>query len=74
MTDRHPDLPATTAPLTLSQEEAARFVGVSAKTLKRLADRGEPVGRITLCTRRVVFLRAHLEAWLTSKLPTPTTL
>ncbi len=56
---------------TLSQNDAARFTGLSAKTLERRAAEGEPVGRIKV-GRRVLFVRTQLEAWITSKL-TPTT-
>ncbi len=65
--------PAPSDGPTLGQEDAARFTGLSAKTLERRAAEGEPVGRIKV-GRRVLFVRARLEAWLTSKLPTATTL
>ncbi len=66
-------IPAPSDTPTLSQEDAARFTGLSAKTLERHHKAGEPTGRIKL-GRRVLFIRQQLEAWLTSKLTTPTTL
>lgn len=64
--------PAPSDSPTLSQEDAARFTGLSAKTLERRSAEGEPVGRIKV-GRRVLFVRAQLAAWLTSKLtPAPT--
>ena len=66
----HPILPSTTpAPadaMALDQNEAARLTGLSAKTLGRLADAGEPVGRVKV-GRRVLFLKSALEAWLAAK-------
>ncbi len=52
--------------ITLDQHEAARLTKVSAKTLGRLADAGEPVGRIKV-GRRVLFVRSHLTRWLEAK-------
>ena len=57
--------------VTLTGPEAAGFTKLSAKTLDRHAEAGEPVGRIKI-GRRVVYLRAALEAWLTSKANTGT--
>ena len=53
-------------PLILDQAEAARLTKLSAKTLGRLADAGEPVGRIK-AGRRVLFLRSAIERWLSEK-------
>jgi hypothetical protein len=50
-------------PLGIDQFEAARRTGLSAKTLQRLADAGEPVGRVKV-GRRVVFHVPTLAAWL----------
>jgi len=50
----------------LTGPEAASFTKLSAKTLERHAEAGEPVGRVKI-GRRVVYLRAALEAWLASK-------
>jgi hypothetical protein len=47
----------------VDQEVAAGISGLSSKTLGRLADRGEPVGRIKI-GRRVLYHRPTLEAWL----------
>ena len=55
--------------LTVDQLGAERLTGLSYKTLERFALAGEPVGRIKV-GRRVLFLRAALERWLASKLPT----
>jgi len=52
--------------VTLTKLEAEKFTSLSAKTLERCAAAGEPVGRIKI-GRRVVFLRAALQAWLSSK-------
>ena len=57
---------APTITLTVDQAEAARLTKLSAKTLGRFADAGEPIGRIKV-GRRVLFLRAALERWLVSK-------
>lgn len=53
-------------PLAIDQRDAARLTGLSAKTLGRLADAGEAVGRIKI-GRRVLFLRSALESWLAGK-------
>ena len=61
--------PATTShaeSITVDQAEAARLTRLSAKTLGRFADAGEPLGRIKI-GRRVLYLRAALERWLVSK-------
>lgn len=50
----------------LSEAEAARLTGLSGKTLKRRADAGEPVGRITIGTR-VLYHRPTLLGWLANK-------
>jgi hypothetical protein len=52
--------------IALNGDEAANFTKLSAKTLERLAQSGEPVGRIKI-GRRVVFLKGMLESWLASK-------
>lgn len=52
--------------ITLDQNEAARITRLSAKTLGRLADGGECLGRIKI-GRRVLYLRSSLEQWLASK-------
>ncbi len=58
--------------VTLTGPEAARFTKLSAKTLERHAEAGEPVGRIKI-GRRVLFLKAALESWLNSKFTTSQT-
>ncbi|MBA4188153.1 MAG: hypothetical protein C0467_09060 [Planctomycetaceae bacterium] len=55
--------------LTVDQNEAARLIKLSAKTLGRLADAGELVGRIKI-GRRVLNLRTTLECWLIAKADT----
>ncbi len=52
--------------VALTGPEAANFTRLSAKTLDRLAEAGEPVGRVKI-GRRVVYLKAALAAWLVSK-------
>ena len=52
--------------VALNGPEAAKFSGLSAKTLDRHAEAGEPVGRAKI-GRRVVYIRATLVAWLASK-------
>ena len=52
--------------VALNGPDAAKFTGLSAKTLGRHAEAGEPVGRVKI-GRRVVYLKAALTAWLTSK-------
>ena len=56
----------TAAPLAIDQGEAARLTGLSAKTLGRLADAGEPVGRVKI-GRRVVYHLPTLTTWLVSR-------
>lgn len=51
--------------LSIDQREAARLTGLSAKTLGRLSDAGEPTGRIKL-GRRVLYHVATLVGWLAS--------
>jgi hypothetical protein len=58
--------PEPSTVLAVDQTEAARISGLSAKTLGRLADAGEPVGRIKI-NRRVLYLRSTLETYLASK-------
>ena len=58
--------------VTLTGPEAANFTKLSAKTLERHAEAGEPVGRIKI-GRRVLFLKAVLESWLNSKFTTSQT-
>lgn len=62
----NPQTAALAETLTLDQSEAARLTKLSAKTLGRLADAGEPIGRIRI-GRRVLYLRSSLEQWLASK-------
>lgn len=64
--------PAAADAITVDQLEAERLTNLSYKTLERFAQAGEPVGRIKVA-RRVLFVRAVLEAWIKSKLPTPAT-
>ena len=74
-----PPPPADLDALAIDQREAARLTGLSAKTLGRLADAGEPVGRLKV-GRRVLYHRATLAAWLSARAagrarttdPTPT--
>jgi excisionase family DNA binding protein len=58
--------PADLDVLAIDQREAARLTGLSAKTLGRLADAGEPVGRFVV-GRRVLFHRALLTTWLAAR-------
>ncbi|MBM3978694.1 MAG: helix-turn-helix domain-containing protein [Planctomycetes bacterium] len=58
--------PAALDTLTVDQNEAARLTNLSAKTLGRLADAGEPVGRVKI-GRRVLYHRAKLSAWLLAR-------
>jgi hypothetical protein len=65
----------TTEPITIGQREAAILTGLSALTLKRRTDEGQPTGR-TRIGRRVVFHLATLRAWLaanTTATPSTTT-
>lgn len=52
--------------IAIDQRDAAKLTNLSAKTLGRLADAGEPVGRIKL-GRRVLFHKATLAAWLLAR-------
>jgi excisionase family DNA binding protein len=52
--------------LALDQRQAAKLTGLSAKTLGRLADAGESLGRIKV-GRRVLYHRATLAAWLLAR-------
>lgn len=58
--------------VTLTGPEAAQFTKLSAKTLERHAEAGEPVGRIKI-GRRVLFLKKSLETWLAGKANNPST-
>ena len=58
--------------VALTGPEAARFTKLSAKTLERHAEAGEPVGRIKI-GRRVLFLKTALETWLAGKANNPST-
>lgn len=49
--------------ITVREPEAVRLTGLSGKTLKRIADRGEPVGRFTQ-GRVVLFHLPTLRAWM----------
>ena len=51
--------------ITIDQREAARLTGLSAKTLGRLSDTGEPTGRVKI-GRRVLYHVAMLKTWLAS--------
>lgn len=53
-------------PLAVDQNEAARLTGLSAKTLGRLADTGEPLGRFKI-NRRVLYHLPTLTLWLASR-------
>lgn len=61
-----PPSQASIDPLAIDQREAAMVTGLSAKTLGRLADAGEPVGRVKI-GRRVLYHRATLSTWLLSR-------
>ncbi|WP_439625948.1 helix-turn-helix domain-containing protein [Gemmata sp.] len=52
--------------ISVDQAEAARLTGLSAKTLSRLADAGEPLGRIKV-NRRVLFVVKQLREWAESR-------
>ena len=58
--------------LTLTGPEAASLANLSEKTLKRAADRGEPVGRFRAPGRgaggAVRYHRATLAAWIESQI------
>ena len=58
--------PTDLDPLTIDQHEAARLTRLSAKTLGRLADAGEPVGRVKI-GRRVLYHVSTLSAWLSAR-------
>lgn len=58
-------------PLALDQSEAAKLTSLSAKTLGRLADAGEPMGRIKV-GRRVLYHRVTLAAWFAARAARPT--
>lgn len=62
MKETTPTLTAAIAPINVDQDEAAQLTGLSAKTLGRLADAGEPLGRFKI-GRRVLFHRETLNAW-----------
>ena len=65
-------LPATAAEqdtFTVDQVEAARLTKLSAKTLDRLARRGERVGQLKV-GRRVLYHRLTLERWVESQITT----
>lgn len=55
--------------LMIDESEAARLTGLSGKTLKRLADAGERVGRVRIL-RAVRFHRETLVAWAAARTTT----
>jgi hypothetical protein len=57
---------AAPEPLAVDARAAAAMLGISPKSLERVAARGEPVGR-TKIGRRVVFNVDKLRAWLAAK-------
>lgn len=61
-----PAPPALADAIGIDQHEAARLTGLSAKTLGRLADAGEPVGRVKV-GRRVVFHLPTLSRWMAGR-------
>ncbi len=60
--------PAITADdrLSIGEEEAARLTGLSAKTLYRLANRGELLGRFKV-GNRTLYHRPTLAAWIADR-------
>jgi len=52
----------TVDPININQDQAAKLTGLSAKTLERLANAGERVGRFRV-GRRVLFHVATLDEW-----------
>ena len=65
-----PEAPTAGTPLTADQPGAERLTGLSSKTLGRMADRGEPVGRIKV-GRKVLYHVPSLAAWLAARATTP---
>lgn len=61
-----PPAPTDLEPLTIDQRDAAKLTNLSAKTLGRLADAGEPVGRVKV-GRRVLYHVPTLSAWLSAR-------
>jgi hypothetical protein len=59
-------LAASPLPITIGQEAIPKYTGVSAKTISRLADAGENVGRLKI-NGRVVYHLATLDAWFRSR-------
>ena len=58
--------PPAADPVTVTEAEAARLASLSGKTLKRLADAGEPVGRQRF-GRAVRYNRRALVAYLEAR-------
>jgi len=52
--------------IALSGPAAAKFTGISAKSLERHSAAGEALGRVKV-GRRVIYLKAALESWLREK-------
>jgi predicted DNA-binding transcriptional regulator AlpA len=50
--------------LVLTERQAARVLGISMETLKRLRQSGEGPKILQLSARRIGYRRAGLEAWL----------
>jgi hypothetical protein len=59
--------PLTADRINIDQTEAARRTGLSAKTLERLAQAGERVGRFKV-NRRVLFHLETLNAWFRARI------
>ena len=53
--------------IVLSQPEAARIMGLSLRTLERLAEVGEAPPRIRLTERRIAYWRSDVLAWLRAR-------
>jgi excisionase family DNA binding protein len=54
-------------PINIDQTEAAKRTGLSAKTLERLSNAGERVGRFKV-GQRVLFHLATLDAWFRARM------
>jgi len=53
-------------PITVGEGQIKALTGLSPKSVKRAADRGEPTGRFHV-GNRVLFDYAKLKAWLAAK-------
>jgi hypothetical protein len=66
------DAPNRLRPLLISEDEAAAFLSMGARTLQRLRLEGEGPPYVKLTERRIAYPVSTLEAWAMARLATST--